>query len=100
MRYLLSEWANIASEFKYTFCCEETVPQTILLNGPQALVDSLINFDLCFILCATQHGENPGLLDLSNLEAVLGGGHLFARKFDSRYALQLIEAIQAKQSEP
>lgn len=100
MHYLLSEWENIASEFKYTFCCEETVPQTILLNGPQALVDSLVNFDLRFILWATQHGENPGLLDLSNLEAVLGGEHLFARKFDSRYALPLIEAIQAKPSEP
>ena len=99
MAYLLTEWEKISWEFKYTFCCEETVPQTILLNGPQALVDSLVNFDLRFILWATQHGENPGLLDLSNLEAVLGGGHLFARKFDSRYALPLIEAIQAKQSE-
>jgi len=99
MRYLLFEWAKIAPEFKYTFCCEETVPQTILLNGPQKLVDSLVNFDLRFILWATQHGENPGLLDLSNLDAVLGGEHLFARKFDSRYALPLIKAIAAHQSE-
>lgn len=93
MRYLLSEWGKIAPEFKYTFCCEETVPQTILLNGPKALVDSLVNFDLRFILWATQHGENPGLLDLSNLDAVLGGEHLFARKFDSRYSLPLVAAI-------
>ena len=99
MRYLLSEWQRIASEFKYTFCCEETVPQTILLNGPQELVDSLVNFDLRYILWATQHGENPGLLDSSNLEAVLEGEHLFARKFDSRYAMPLIEAIKAKQSD-
>jgi hypothetical protein len=54
---------------------------------------------LRFILWAIQHGENPGLLDLSNLAAILGGEHLFARKFDSRYALPLIKAIQAKQSE-
>ena len=100
MGYLLGEWKRIAHEFKYTFCCEETVPQTILLNGPQELVDTLVNFDLRFILWATQHGENPGLLDLSNLDAVLGGEHLFARKFDSRYALPLIAAIQAKQSTP
>jgi len=99
MRYLLKEWASIAPEFKYTFCCEETVPQTILLNGPQDLRDSLVNFDLRFILWATQHGENPGLLDLSNLDAILGSEYLFARKFDSRYALPLIKAIQAKQSE-
>jgi hypothetical protein len=99
MRYLLSEWVKIAPEFKYTFCCEETVPQTILLNGPQVLRDSLVNFDLRFILWVTQHGENPGLLDLSNLDSVLGGEHLFARKFDSRFAKSLIEAIQAKQSE-
>ena len=99
MGYLLSEWQKIAPEFKYTFCCEETVPQTILLNGPQALVDSLVNFDLRFILWATQYGENPGLLDLSNLQDVLEGEHLFARKFDSRYALPLIAAIQARQLE-
>lgn len=98
MGYLLGEWQRIAHEFKYTFCCEETVPQTILLNGPQALVDTLVNFDLRFILWATQHGENPGLLDLSNLDAVLGGEHLFARKFDSRYALPLIQAIAEHQS--
>jgi hypothetical protein len=99
MRYLLSEWAKSSFEFKYTFCCEETVPQTFLLKGPQVLVDSLVNFDLRFILWATQHGENPGLLDLSNLDSVLGGEYLFARKFDSRYAKSLIEAIQVKQSE-
>ena len=99
MAYLLTEWQKISSEFKYTFCCEETVPQTILLNGSQELVNSLVNFDLRFILWATQHGENPGLLDLSNLDCVLEGEHLFARKFDSRYAKSLIEAIKAKQSE-
>ena len=54
---------------------------------------------LRFILWAIQHGENPGLLDLSNLDAILGGEYLFARKFDSRYALPLIKAVQAKQSE-
>ena len=100
MLYLLNEWKLIAHEFKYTFCCEETVPQTILLNGPQALVDSLVNFDLRFILWATQHGENPGLLDLSNLDAVLAGEHLFARKFDSRYSEPLIKAIKTMQSKP
>ena len=96
MCYLLKEWASIAPEFKYTFCCEETVPQTILLNGPQDLRESLVNFDLRFILWATQHGENPGLLDLSNLGAILGGEHLFARKFDSRYAKDLLDAIKTQ----
>ena len=65
-----------------------------MLNGPQDLRESLVNFDLRFILWATQHGENPGLLDLSNLDAILGSEYLFARKFDSRYAKDLLDAIK------
>ena len=54
---------------------------------------------LRFILWAIQHGENPGLLDLSNLDAILGGEYLSARQFDSHYALHWIKVIQGQQSE-
>ena len=93
MEYLISQWSNLECEFRFTFCCEETVPQTILLNAPDTIRNTLINFDLRFILWATQYGENPGLLDESNLEQILQGNYLFARKFDSRYSKQLIESI-------
>lgn len=93
MRYLLEQWQQIQGEFKYTFCCEETVPQTILLNGPEELRESLVNFDLRFILWKTQYGENPGLLDESNFAEIMVGDYWFARKFDSRYSQALIDKI-------
>jgi hypothetical protein len=93
MEYLLSQWPNLENEFRLTFCCEETAPQTILLNAPDTIRNTLVNFDLRFILWTTQHGENPGLLDESNLKQIQEGNYLFARKFDSRYSRKLIKSI-------
>lgn len=94
MQYLIHEWKAIASEFKYTFCCEETVPQTILLNSPEALKNTMINFDLRYMLWDSQHGENPGILDERNLAEVQKPEYLFARKFDSRYSGTLRENLK------
>ena len=93
MTYLLSKWHIIEHEFRLTFCCEETAPQTILLNAPESIRKTLVNFDLRFILWATQYGENPGLLDESNLQQILESNYLFARKFDSRYSKSLIKKL-------
>ena len=94
MLYLTEQWKIIKHEFRYAFCCEETVPQTILLNSPKELKDTMVNFDLRFMLWETQHGENPGLLDERNFEAINQPQFLFARKFDSRYAGKLIQDIE------
>lgn len=94
MQYLIQQWKAIASEFKYTFCCEETVPQTILLNSPEALKSTMINFDLRYMLWDSQHGENPGILDERNLAEVEKPEYLFARKFDSRYSDKLIKTLK------
>jgi len=94
MDYLVDEWKLISNEFKYVFCCEETVPQTILLNGPKELRESMINFDLRYMLWETQHKENPGILDERNIELVSKEDFLFARKFDTRYSLKLIELLE------
>jgi hypothetical protein len=96
MQYLIHEWKEIESEFKYTFCCEETVPQTILLNSPDELKGTMINFDLRYMLWESQHGENPGILDEGNLEEVQKLEYLIARKFDSRYSGKLIKILKSK----
>lgn len=90
MEYLTEQWKLIEHEFRYVFCCEETVPQTILLNGPKELKESMVNFDLRFMLWETQHGENPGLLDERNFIEVNKPEYLFARKFDSRFSSSLL----------
>ena len=94
MQYLLDEWKSIESEFKYTFCCEETVPQTILLNSPPELKSTMVNFDLRYMLWDSQHGENPGILDERNIAEVQKPEYLFARKFDSKYSKGLIGKLK------
>jgi len=94
MNYLIAQWKLIEHEFRFAFCCEETVPQTILLNSPKELKETMVNFDLRYMLWETQHGENPGLLDERNFEAINKPEFLFARKFDSRYAKELIQRIE------
>jgi hypothetical protein len=94
MEYLIEQWKLIEHEFRYAFCCEETVPQTILLNSPKELKETMVNFDLRYMLWETQHGENPGLLDERNFDALNQPQFLFARKFDSRYATELIQHIE------
>lgn len=93
MSYLVDQWKLIAHEFRYAFCCEETVPQTILLNGPEELRSTMVNFDLRFMLWETQYRENPGILDERNLHSVLQKEFLFARKFDSRHSSKLVQSI-------
>jgi len=94
MNYLTEQWKVIEQEFRYAFCCEETVPQTILLNSPKELKETMVNFDLRYILWETQHGENPGLLDERNFPSLNKDEYLFARKFDSRYSSDLIELLE------
>jgi hypothetical protein len=96
MNYLTEQWNIIEHEFRYAFCCEETVPQTILLNSPKELKNTMVNFDLRYMLWETQYGENPGLLDGRNFEALNQPQFLFARKFDSRYAKELIQRIESQ----
>lgn len=93
MQYLTEQWQKIQDEFRYTFCCEETVPQTILLNSPPELKETMVNFDLRYMLWETQYGENPGILDDRNFSALDKPEYLFARKFDSRYSGTLIQMI-------
>ena len=97
MSYLVDQWKLIEHEFKFAFCCEETVPQTILLNGPPELRQTMVNFDLRYMLWETQHKENPGILDERNLNSVTQEEFLFARKFDSRYSAKLIETLSQSQ---
>jgi hypothetical protein len=93
MDYLTAQWKLIEHEFRYAFCCEETVPQTILLNSPKELKETMVNFDLRYMLWETQHGENPGLLDERNFDEINKLEYLFARKFDSRYSTDLVKLL-------
>lgn len=94
MKYLEIQWRNIHQEFKYTFCCEETAPQTILLNSPSNIKDTMVNFDLRYMLWDFQNGENPGILDERNLTKIQRSEYMFARKFDSRFSSKLIQALK------
>ena len=93
MQYLLTEWNRTKFLYKHTFCCEETVPQTILMNGPDELKNSLVNFDLRYMLWEYKHGDNPGYLDEDDFLAIRAENYFFARKFDSQISKKLIENL-------
>ena len=92
--YLLSEYKKIKKEFRYTYCCEETVAQTILLNGPKEIKVAIVNEDLRYILWAGyKHGEIPGILDEEDFLPIQNGNFLFARKFDSVISQKLVQKM-------
>ena len=93
MQYLLTEWNRTKFLYKHTFCCEETVPQTILMNSPDELKNSLVNFDLRYMLWEYKHGDNPGYLDEDDFLAIRSENYFFARKFDSQISKKLIENL-------
>ncbi len=84
------EMKNIVkNKWRHTFCPEESVYQTILLNSLNK--NSLVNDNLRYVLWNKQHNEIPGILDESNFEKIKASNCLFARKFDSQISKKLLK---------
>ncbi len=91
---LLQETRLTHSEWRHTFCPEECIYQTILVNSP--LKKTLVNNNLRFVLWDKQHNEIPGILDESNLQEIKKSNAIFARKFDSKISSNLLDLIRSK----
>lgn len=81
---------NIAkNKWRHTFCPEESIYQTILLNSLNK--SSLVNDNLRYVVWNKQHNEIPGILDESNFVKIKASNCLFARKFDSQISKKLLK---------
>ena len=89
---LIMDEIKISSlHWRHTFCPEECIYQTILLNSE--INSTIINDNLRFVLWEKRHGELPGILDEQNLDAIRDSKALFARKFDSRISGELLKTL-------
>lgn len=90
-KYIIDELKISSNQWRHTFCPEECVYQTILLNSK--LKNTIVNDNLRFVFWEIKHGEVPGILDEKNLAAIRDSKALFARKFDSRISDELLKAL-------
>lgn len=81
--------ARLVRYLKGTFCPEETLFQTLLLNDSGL---DVANDDKRFILWQ-EHSPHPELLCLEHLNAMVGGGAFFARKFDDAVCPEILDRL-------
>ncbi len=90
-KLIIDEIKISSFQWRHTFCPEECIYQTILLNSK--ISSTIVNDNLRFVLWEKRHGELPGILDEQNLDAIRKSKALFARKFDFRISHDLLKAL-------
>jgi hypothetical protein len=76
----------------FTYCPDEIALQTLIMNSPFAA--RVENNNLRYIDWTRKKNPQPYVLDLSNWEAMIGSGMLFARKIDRPFSDGLIERLR------
>lgn len=77
--------------FTHTFCFEEILMQTLLLDSP--FKDRIVNDNKRYILWEKRNGNIPAVLDMTDYEALKKSGKLFARKFTGTTSDELKQCI-------
>ncbi|NJW53655.1 beta-1,6-N-acetylglucosaminyltransferase [Salinimicrobium oceani] len=82
----------LLNRFKHTLCAEEFFFQTVLLNSPFS--KRIKNDNLRHIDWVARNGNNPAVLDLSDLADLKKSNAYFARKFDYPTSTALLEMVK------
>jgi hypothetical protein len=82
----------VLNRFKYTFCAEEFYFQTVIMNSHFAA--KVVNDNLRYIDWVARNGNNPAVLDITDLEKLKESQAVFARKFDYPQSLELMNTIK------
>jgi len=77
--------------FRHTFCPEEILFQTVLLNSP--FRGNLVNDNLRYIRWEKRYGSYPAILDSSDVGSILSSAALFARKVAYPESQELVDKI-------
>jgi hypothetical protein len=78
-------------KFNHTFCAEEMLFQTIIMNSP--FKNATTNSNLRHIVWEFRHGNIPAVLDERDLETIKNSAHLFARRFDYPHSETLLKHL-------
>lgn len=81
-------------KFRFSFCAEEIVIQTVLLNSP--FKSKIQNSNLRLIVWEYRNGNIPAVLDESDLEKIHASNHLFARRFEYPVSEALLKKIASR----
>lgn len=82
---------DFVKTYRHTFCAEETIMQTIMVNS--RFKDKLANDNARYILWEERNGNLPANLDISDYDNVMQSGKVFARKFVAPYGDELKQTI-------
>jgi hypothetical protein len=77
--------------FKHTFCSEEFYFQTVIMNSD--FKESVHADNLRFIDWSNRNGNNPSVLDETDLDKILKSNAFFARRFDYPTSEKLIKKL-------
>lgn len=80
--------------YKYTLCSEEFYFQSIIMNSSFAL--NVKNTNLRYIDWGARNGNNPAILDHTDLEKLYETQAFFARKFEYPESIEIINLIESK----
>lgn len=78
-------------KFNHTFCAEEILFQTIIMNSP--FKNAITNSNLRHIVWEFRHGNIPAVLDERDLETIKNSADLFARRFDYPHSEPLLKHL-------
>jgi hypothetical protein len=79
------------ARFHHTFCSEEILFQTILVNSP--LRETLVNDNLRYICWHGRHGSVPAILEEEDFSSIMSSNALFARKMAYPVSQDLVDQI-------
>jgi len=83
----------VLNRFKHTFCAEEFYFQTVIMNSHFA--SKVINDNLRYIDWVARNGNNPAVLDETDIEKLKESQAVFARKFDYPQSIGLLKTIKS-----
>lgn len=76
----LDKRPDVLEAFRYTFCAEEILIHTILMNSP--FRERVCRKNLRFMIWEHRDGVSPANLDERDIQAILKSDAFFARKFE------------------
>lgn len=86
---------EIMEYFKYTFCSEEILFQSVLMTTDR-FKDKIQQHSLRFMVWEYRRGQSPPILDEQDYESIADSDAFFARKFDMPISEKLYRMIRKK----
>ncbi|HCE54161.1 MAG TPA: hypothetical protein DER05_03800 [Lutibacter sp.] len=83
----------VLNRFKHTLCSEEFYFQTVIMNS--SFADYVKNNSLRYIDWIARNGNNPAILDETDLEKIIKSDAFFARKFEYPLSINILNKIKA-----